>query len=74
MFYTLWAGVASPHQAALLVENALPKFECVGGLVMGTEESRGEIGLDRPSRQWDYPYGWAPIQMLAWDGLIRYRF
>lgn len=22
----------------------------------GTEESRGKISLDRPNRQWDYPY------------------
>ena len=22
----------------------------------GTEESRGQISLDRPNRQWDYPY------------------
>ena len=27
----------------------------LGGLVSGTEESRGKISLDRPNRQWDYP-------------------
>lgn len=32
------------------------KFEVLGGLVSGTEESRGKISLDRPNRQWDYPY------------------
>lgn len=32
--------------------NALPKFEVAGGLVSGTEESRGVISLDRPNRQW----------------------
>ena len=24
------------------------------------------------ARQWDYPYGWAPHQMLAWQGLKNY--
>ncbi|KAM0333084.1 hypothetical protein ACHAQA_001742 [Verticillium albo-atrum] len=72
--WSLWAGVASPKQAADMVAKALPKFEAYGGLVSGTEESRGEISLERPNRQWDYPYGWAPQQMLAWTGLVRYSF
>lgn len=73
-FWALWAGVATPKQAALMIEHALPKFEVYGGLVSGTEESRGVISLDRPNRQWDYPYGWAPQQMLAWSGFQRYGY
>ncbi|CRK46963.1 hypothetical protein BN1723_001238 [Verticillium longisporum] len=48
--WSLWAGVASPKQAADMVAKALPKFEAYGGLVSGTEESRGEISLERPNR------------------------
>lgn len=33
----------------------MKKFEVLGGLASGTEESRGKISLDRPNRQWDYP-------------------
>ena len=73
-FWAMWAGVASPRQAAILVTRALPKFEVYGGLVSGTEESRGVVGIDRPNRQWDYPFGWAPQQMLAWIGFIRYGY
>lgn len=73
-FWSLWAGVATPNQAAAMVQKALPKFEAHGGLVSGTRESRGEISLERPNRQWDYPYGWAPQQILAWTGLVRYSF
>jgi alpha,alpha-trehalase len=73
-FWAMWAGLSSPRQAAILVTKALPKFEVYGGLVSGTEESRGVVGIDRPNRQWDYPYGWAPQQMLAWIGLIRYGY
>src|SRR6266540_3355115 len=53
---------------------SLPKFEVLGGLVSGTEESRGTIALDRPNRQWDYPFGWAPHQIMAWRGLENYGF
>jgi alpha,alpha-trehalase len=73
-FWALWAGCASPKQAAAMVTKALPRLEAFGGLLSGTKESRGEIGLERPNRQWDYPYGWAPQQMLAWTGLYRYSF
>ncbi|OAA59075.1 neutral trehalase [Niveomyces insectorum RCEF 264] len=73
-FWAMWAGVASPKQAAAMVAKALPKFEALGGLLSGTEESRGPVSLERPNRQWDYPYGWAPQQMLAWTGLYRYSY
>ncbi len=90
-FWAMWAGLATPRQAAALVIKALPRFEVFGGLVSGTEESRGIISIDRPNRQWDYPYvrvphgclhgysltslkGWAPQQILAWGGLLRYGF
>jgi alpha,alpha-trehalase len=55
VFWAMWAGLASPHQASRLVEVALPKFEELGGLASGTECSRGPLGLDKPTRQWDYP-------------------
>ncbi|KAI9932803.1 hypothetical protein ASPWEDRAFT_33761 [Aspergillus wentii DTO 134E9] len=73
-FWAMWAGLATPQQAAEMVKRALPRFEAYGGLVSGTEESRGAIGLDRPNRQWDFPYGWAPQQMLAWTGFLRYGY
>jgi len=73
-FWPMWSGLATPRQAAVLVDQALPKFEVFGGLVSGTEESRGRVGLDRPNRQWDYPFGWAPQQLLAWVGMQRYGY
>ena len=51
-FWAMWSGLAAtPRQAAALVIKALPKFEAFGGLVSGTEESRGKVGIERPSRQ-----------------------
>jgi alpha,alpha-trehalase len=63
-FYPLWAGLASPEQASA-VENNLKLFEQPGGLAMSQTESKG---------QWDYPYGWAPTQIIAIEGLRRYQY
>ncbi|CCH62025.1 hypothetical protein TBLA_0G00780 [Henningerozyma blattae CBS 6284] len=73
-FWSLWAGLASQQQANLMVEKALPKLEVLGGLVACSENSRGPLSINRPSRQWDYPYGWAPHQIFAWEGLKNYGF
>jgi alpha,alpha-trehalase len=74
ILYPLWAGLASPQQAKSLIQKALPELETPGGIVGSTEESRGPITDTRPLRQWDYPFGWSPHQMLVWQGLINYGY
>ncbi|KAI3648101.1 hypothetical protein MP228_005955 [Amoeboaphelidium protococcarum] len=73
-FFPLWAGCASKHQTDRVVIRAIQLFEVQGGLVSGTEKSRGTIGLSRPNRQWDFPFGWAPHQAIAWKGLQMYGY
>jgi len=63
-FYPLWAGLASPQQAQAVAGN-VKIFERAGGLAT----SPNNTGM-----QWDYPYGWAPLQSLAVEGLRRYGF
>jgi alpha,alpha-trehalase len=72
--WALWAGVATAEQAAATVAAGLARFEERGGLAATTLRSRGALGPGRPQRQWDYPFGWAPHQVLAWAGLARYGF
>ncbi|KAI0424226.1 trehalase-domain-containing protein [Xylaria sp. FL1042] len=76
--WALWSGIASPHQAELVVSRALPKFEFRGGLATSSAATvrtgSGGGGASSHGHQWDYPYGWAPHQMLAWDGLARYGY
>ena len=72
--WALWCGVANPRQAASLVENGLPLFECEGGLSAGTDPSREVKSATFLQKQWDYPHGWAPHQVLAWDGLRKYGY
>ncbi len=73
-FYPLWAGMLAKQEAEKLVTHALRYLEMPGGIAGSTEESRGPISDTRPLRQWDYPYGWAPHQMLVWAGLLRYGY
>ena len=73
-FYPLWANLSSQKQAKILITIALPLLEEAGGLAASTEKSRGFLSETRPERQWDYPYGWAPHQMLIWKGLSDYGY
>jgi len=70
----LWANLCSEKQAKQLVKNAIPLLKEKGGIAGCDKESRGEISVERPARQWDYPNGWAPHQMMAWKGLMNYGF
>jgi len=70
----LWANLCSKEQAVKLVKTAIPLLKEKGGIAGCDEASRGEISAKRPARQWDYPNGWAPHQMMAWKGLIAYGF
>ena len=72
--WPLWAGLASVDQARAVVQNALPLLEAPGGIAASTEGSRGAITPEHPQRQWDYPFGWAPHQMLTWQGLLNYGY
>jgi len=63
-FYPLWVGIATDEQARAVASN-LHLFEHDGGLAMSTRET----GV-----QWDLPYGWAPLQLIAVEGLRRYGF
>ncbi|KAI9487468.1 MAG: trehalase-domain-containing protein [Benjaminiella poitrasii] len=71
-FWTMWAKCASKEQAKRMIDASLFKFEVLGGLVSGTEESRGITSLDRPNRQWDFPFGWAPHQIMTWQAFENY--
>lgn len=63
-FYPLWVGIATGEQARALMRH-LSTFERPGGLVTSPYKTGG---------QWDYPYAWAPTQLLAIEGMGRYGF
>jgi alpha,alpha-trehalase len=59
IFYPLWTGLATKQQAAA-VDSHLALLDRPGGLASSTYAS----GL-----QWDLPFGWAPLNWFAADGL-----
>src|SRR5258705_4685953 len=63
-FYPLWAGIADRKQAARVLAN-LNRFERAGGLQTSTNAS---------GSQWDAPFGWGNLQMIAVKGLRRYGY
>ena len=63
-FYPLWVGIADKQQAARIVAN-LHLFEKPGGLLTSTQVT---------GSQWDAPFGWAPTEMIAIEGLRRYGY
>ena len=73
-FYPLWAKLASKRQAELVVKKALPILEEYGGVAASSKNSRGIINKNRPQKQWDYPFGWAPHQIIIWVGLKNYGY
>jgi alpha,alpha-trehalase len=80
--YPLWAchrddpgtRLLSKEQAARLMGAALPQLEMPGGVTASSEHSRGPLSASRPARQWDFPNGWPPHQMLIWEGMRNYGF
>ncbi|MGG6298242.1 trehalase family glycosidase [Leptolyngbya sp. AN02str] len=64
LFYPLWVGLASDEQARRLVEN-LDILEAPGG-ILGSAYVTGN--------QWDAPFGWAPLNYIAVQGLYRYGY
>jgi alpha,alpha-trehalase len=63
-FAPLWVGLVSDSQAAATTET-LWQLEAPGGVLTSTH---------RTGNQWDAPFGWAPLQMMAVDGLRRYGY
>jgi len=63
-FYPLWAGLATKEEAAAVAKN-LDHFERSGGLLTSPYET---------GAQWDAPYAWAPLELIAVEGLRRYGY
>lgn len=63
-FYPLWVGLADKKQAHGIVEN-LKLFEQPGGL---------QTSSFKTGSQWDAPFGWSPLELIAIEGLRRYGY
>jgi alpha,alpha-trehalase len=77
--WPLWAKMldtnnpADMKRAQRVAAFGCEKLEQFAGLSATAKESV-EAARRHDPRQWDYPYGWAPHQMLAWQGFKNYGF
>ncbi len=72
-YYPLWAGICTEEQSKHLVQKLFNDLVQKGG-VAGTSDISDKFNPDAPQRQWDYPNGWAPHQMMIWRGLKNYGY
>lgn len=63
--YPLFFKIANADQASKVAQLLEEKFLCAGGLVTTTVNT---------GQQWDAPNGWAPLQWMAYKGLLNYGF
>jgi len=75
--YPLWVrmlDLKNPEElnrAKRAAAYACARLEQPAGLAATAKESV-ESARRHDARQWDYPYGWAPHQMLAWQAFKNY--
>jgi alpha,alpha-trehalase len=63
--FPLFFNVASHTQAIAVESRLMNSFLKTGGLT---------TTLDFSGQQWDAPNGWAPLQWIAYKGLLNYGF
>jgi alpha,alpha-trehalase len=75
--WPLWAKMLNTNnpeemdRARRVATYGCKNLEQHAGLSATARESV-EAARSHDARQWDYPYGWAPHQMLAWQGFKNY--
>lgn len=63
--FPLFFNISSPNQAERVALKLEKEFLKAGGLV---------TTLNETGQQWDSPNGWAPLQWMAYKGLLNYGF
>ncbi len=75
--WPLWAKMFDPDnptdmkRAQRVAAFACEQLEQFAGL-SATAKASIAAARRQDARRWDYPYGWAPHQMLAWQGFKNY--
>jgi alpha,alpha-trehalase len=73
-FLPLWAGLATKEEAAKMVPQLMQELKAQGGFTGSSKASLDKYATGNVQRQWDYPNGWAPHQMMLWKGLLDYGY
>ena len=73
MSYPLWVGIVDKEKSAKLANTIVREFELDGGVCATTKNLDFEKYLNKRNPveyQWDFPNGWAPLQLIAIESLI----
>jgi len=73
-FFPLWANIATQEQADRMVNKVLPKLICLGGIAGCSAGALTAVSANQMQRQWDFPNGWPPHQIIIWQGLMNYGY
>lgn len=73
-YFPLWAGLVGKKKAHKMVTRLFQDLKEKGGIAGTSREMASRVPEGAVQRQWDYPNGWAPHQMLIWRGLLNYGF
>jgi alpha,alpha-trehalase len=72
-YFPMWAGMVTEKQAAAMVK-ALRRFENKGGLATTDNLPLGQYVPGSMPVQWAFPNGWAPLQFIVIEGLLKYGY
>jgi alpha,alpha-trehalase len=73
-YLPLWAGIVSVKDVQKIIESLMQDLKEKGGIAGSSRKMNAQVPKDAVQRQWDYPNGWAPHQMMIWKGLETYGF
>lgn len=73
-YFPLWAGLVGKKKARKMASRLLQDLKEKGGIAGTSKRMAASVPEGAVQRQWDYPNGWAPHQMLLWRGLLNYGF
>ena len=73
-YFSLWAGIPDKTQAEKMVKSLMSQLKEKGGIAGTSKKMNDQVPEGAVQRQWDYPNGWAPHQMMIWRGLKNYKF
>ena len=68
-YFPLWAGLVDQKNASRMVKTLMSELKEKGGIAGTSKKMNDNVPEGAMQRQWDYPNGWAPHQMLIWGGL-----
>ncbi|MEM6718718.1 MAG: alpha,alpha-trehalase [Bacteroidota bacterium] len=67
-YFPLWSGVNAKNVKSI-VNALMTQLKEKGGIAGTSRRMNDALPTNAIQRQWDYPNGWAPHQMLIWGGL-----